>query len=681
MVAFTPIGPTAHAAFELSPHVFLQGCDWASKDAFDFSPMLNTLKEQLATKIEGKTSCQASIQSVYQNFNGFHRALSTDSSLKQKIAQDFLQNYLNDLNSQKTALEIANQTTSSEYPLLLSSISTIETRILDNQIDLAYNTKSDDEFLDVQLKSQLVSHTKNILSTLNQTWQRDPRCFDQLNLADILPATLQIASLTSGIQGMGQASVIGEVLSGVTLLFSNKKIQKAYNDIIRLNNNINLSCVYFAALKNTCEYRRGIQLSEKKDKIDSYVQRIHEKNDPLYKTWANINERKRIFNAAFNQVASSASGLLTDIQQLSSYFTSKRSDPETLPAAPADSAGDDERITWLNLLDQRGVDVPRFDNAGNPFTPVERVKRAIEIINTQKSTIIAIENSFKRNRNFTELRNYLEVITPTIRNDTKEVLNLIETFSGIKKDEKLIDPVRRGPLFSAMKIFAALDEFLNVPIENFDDFDNYNTTMAKKGGTLYEQMTYNSIGAINSQVLLVLGSKATERFENSLAVIRNYLLERDEQIKEDENKFSTYLRDKAMLAFVIQNYKQFQATGPTFRGESADTFFKSFEKGMRKEIFNTLDIAFNTKRESIPETTGRTAAQMCALYSYSLKNMGEKGLKYLKKCQENFKELQLYSIVEAPHNFMINYNDDCTYIDYTRRKQMEEVIVNLKLGI
>ena len=673
----------SHASFELSPNVYLMGCPFLQQDSFQFAPLIETLKEQLSTKIKGQDSCQGQLQAVYQGFQSFYNQLNIDPNLKQKIADEALQNYLNDLRSQKTNLELSNNTQSTEYSLILQSISTIETRLLDNKIDLVYENKQNEAYLNLQMKSSLLNYSKNILSALNQTWMQNPRCFDQLNLAQLLPAALQTASLATGIQSAATASAASEVLSGFVQLLNYKKVRRAYNELIRFNNQQTLACTYYAALYNTCEYRRGLQLSKNVALIKKQVERLQETNDPLFETWARMNERKKIFSVAFNQVASSASGLLTNIQQLTNYFLAKRNDPfsKDFPVLPEPS-NEEQKITWLNALELRGMDVPDFAN-GIVLTPTERVEQAKVIIETQKGVITSVESAFKKNRNFTELRNNLEVVTPTIRKDTDDMLRLIETFSGVKKSDesKLISPIKRGPLFSAMRIFTALEDFLSVPIDQFQDFDSFNETLAQKGGSLYEQMAYNSIGAINTQVLLVLGSKATERLENSLTIIRNYLFEQDEFKNSDSDKFSTYLRDRAMLAYVIQNYTGFQATGQTFRGEASDVFFKSFEKGFRQEMIRSLNTAFDEKNDRISETTGVTASHLCALYAESLKNMGDKGAMLLKKCKDKFKTLQLYSITNQPHAFETDFSDGCTYINYTRQRKMEELMINLKLGI
>lgn len=687
----------ARASFELTESVYLQGCPFMHDDAYDFTSLLGELKTQIQTKVDGKTQCAAALAPVYEQFNAYQTYLDTlDVSARQTIAADALANYLSGLNARRAQLEIGGvdpATEASEYATLGASVSAVESQILSNDIELAYGKDFKRDTQEIRLKTALMSHAKGVLNAVADLGNTNPRCVDQVGFSALLPGIVNAVGVVAGGLGGTIVGAASEIISSALRIFQGQKAKRALNELIRYRNQKVLACTYYATLNLSCEYERGRKLSDDFPAIKRHVdhtsveERIYSatktvnatsRDRALYETWTRLSERITEFSDVFDFVGSAGSSLLTDLGQIFEYFKAKIIDPDALnfPKLPPNPTPADQQ-SWLNALNVRGLYIPDTRDGNLPIPLPERVQIAIERIKTLLAIIQSAEAQFEKNKNFTNLRNTLERKT-ALRKDIADAVFLLKEFSQDGSSVS-VAAKSRGPLFASLRIIGALDDFMSIEVMKEADFDLYNIACTTKGGALFTAMTYDSIGSISRQVLLALGSKSTEGLRTALATIRNHLLFRDLGLPEAD-RFSTFLRERALVSYVTQNYADFKGTGPVYRDEDARKYFSTFESVFRKEIRTSLSYALVTGDTRIDGVEGVTADHLCALYSGSLGNMKEKDKKLLARCRESHVSIELPSI-EGTKRFTIDYADKCTYAKYIRARNLELSLLRLKLGI
>jgi len=612
------------------------------------------------------------------------------------IAADALANYLVGLNARRAQLEIGGvepTLEAGEYASITSSILAVESQILENNIDVAYAKDFRKNAQEYRLKTALMGHAKGVLNAVADLGNSNPRCVDQIGFSSLLPGVVNAVGVAAGSLSGGVGNTVvsaaSEIISSALRIFQGEKAKKALNDLIRYRNQKVLACTYYATLNLSCEYERGRSLAEDLGVIRRQVDRRSTeeassepnrtlRSHALYETWTRLSERISEFSDVFDFVGSAGSSLLTDVNQIYEYFKAKIIDPDSLnfpqlPPNPVDS----DRQSWLNSLSVRGLYIPESKDGNIPIPLAERVEIAEEKIKSLRAIIKAAEAQFEKNKNFTNLRNALEKKT-ALRKDIADALFLLREYTS-ETSPTSVPPRSRGPLFASLRVMNALDSFMAVEVDKESNFDQYNTECTRRGGALFSVMTYDSIGSISSQVLFALGSKSTESLRTALTTIKNHLLFRDLQLPEDE-RFSTYLRERAMVSFVTQNYSDFKGTGPVYRNEDAKKYFETFETVFAKEMRDSLRYALETKNERIDGVDGVTADHLCALYSGSLGGMKRRDDRLLEKCRKNHVSIELPSI-EGTKRFPIDYDDKCTYSKYIRARNLELTLLRLKLGI
>lgn len=708
----------AFATYELDKNVFLSGCPFIHQDPYDFTPLLNTLKQQLKEKIDTGAKCSKPINAVYGHLNSIDLYVQSqkDPIQKEKIQSRYFEKFLLNLNAQKINLEIAGKTSTDEYALLVSNISTLEQLFRENQINLEFGKQQFQSDLELEFRRNLYQYVNNLLSTLNETIASNPQCIDQMGgWTQLLPPILSAASLAGGLGSFPTAEIIGavtQVAAQLVIIFQHWPAKRAMNDILRTNNQAILACTYFAMKNAACSYREGVQMSKDIPAIQKLIERKYSPDlAGHYEQFFNLYEKRKIYFDIFDTIATSSSTLTVDLNLITSYLQAKAIDPKTLPPAPDVNASENEIQEWIIKLRRRGLGISDRDNMGQPISLEKQRENAIEEIKKLNSTIAAAEVLFQDKRSLVDLRHHLDARYPGLRADVKEYINYFRRFTGsLTINSCTLNEERKGPLFAIIRIFEKLDQFLSVvqvkdysqfkACANIKDPENpaqdptkdysyecYVLRVRDAGLNLFVEMTHGALAEISSQSVLALGSKVYDRFIAAFDTIQNLYLEHDliSNVPLDQS-FSQYKKDRDMLVEVTNNYSTYNTTGAVFRVDSAESAFRNFEKGFQKEIQKTLNNVLNEdpKKGILREQAGKTADHLCALYASSLDRLAEKSFwskkpdHLLSRCKEEHPSIDLIGFLEyGQRQYSIDYDNECTYIDYMKELKTQELLASL----
>ncbi len=678
----------ALAVVEL-PHDNLVGCPFYHEDMYDMSPILETLKGQIATDLNHKNSCKQTSQNILSNLLPLHDFYkSLDPAVKQKLAQSMYQNALQALVTSKMNLEMSGDTTSAQYVALSNQISIIEQADFNNTIELGGLRSDQQQNSEAYYKTQLLNYTSNLINSVNTAIKTNPGCIDSvIGVEQVLGAILGGFSLASGLSVNPVVSVIGASLgvgSQLLVLLQEHKMRSAHNDLLKLKNYKTLACTYYSIKKSTCEYKRALKVSKDAKKMREFFKnQFSSGHKGEYEKFFVSRGRITPIGDVFKVVTQMGSPLTLDMRILFSYLAAKAVDLNAVGNPPSSNSPTLVIKTWLLKAKTLGVSFQEYNlQTSLPIPLGEQLEAAITDIENKKSTIEAAEVLMLANPSFQDLKRKLSSDFPNIR----QHVAAMEEYLQKTNDSDLINPMHRETLEAATILLRKLKDFLDVSLlfnatSKTITGDEYDRAIIEKGALLFKELAKGSVAQLTDQSVIALANRGNDRLNWAHNVIKNAYLDRDLKLAEEE-RFFEFQKQRSAISEVMANYEAFTGAGTTFRNEEFSTATYTFEKSFRKQFLKSLEYSIRNKR-GLDDLKGSTAAHLCALYSPSLSMISKEALlgdyqtgRFLKFCRENYKELPLNALV-SDKNFTIDYENECSYFDYNRELEIQNLLSKL----
>lgn len=676
------------ADFEL-PLGSISNCPFIQNDKYDISSVLETIKAQIATELEGRKSCKQELQRFLSSLSPLQDFYKTiDQSMKYKITHSVYANALSSLSSRKVALELKGDFNSLEYQNILNQIYTIESSNLLNAIDLQFIQENSQQDLEAYYRNQLLKHTSHILNIFGSTAKNRPECAGKLSgWEDILSTVLSGASVGAGLGLNPTAQILGAaagISSQLVSSLQDSKIRKSYNDLIKLKNYKTLACTYYTVKKTSCEYQRAYLLSKDQNRLREYIKNKF-RSDIIGEYERFFVNQGRIVNigSVFSIIAQMGSPLTLDSELIQAYLNAKSIDFEKLGPPPSIDESDEVIKSWLIRAKAFGVSFRELNyQSGEIYSLKSQLQSALKDIENKKAVIQSSEKIMKENLSFLDLRRRLSAVSPHITNNVIEMISYFERL----RNSDIVMPQDKPTLKAAESLLIKLKNFLLVTASSLDSdngLNEYEREVISIGGLIFQELAKGSVAQLNTQSVLALSSKGTDRISWAFGAIRNGYLVLDQKGGIPlEERFSEYQKNHNFLSDVIANYNAFYGSGTTFRNEDIAKAISSFEGAFYKDIYNSLELSMDNDL-GWKELRGKSASHLCALYSSTLSHLstkksvfGNKAEKLLKMCKANFKELELNGLV-SQDNFKIDYANECSYFDYTRETEMQNLLSHL----
>lgn len=712
--------PASHADLEL-PRGSLAGCPFIHDDVFDLGPVLETLKVQLESRLDGKNKCLQSMQSIYSNLSGLQNFYaSIDPAMKYKITQGVYSSAILSLERRRAVLESTGQSGSLDYATVLGQISALQSSALENEIGMQYSSAFTSTNQEALLRTQLLGYTSGLLNAYTATARTSPQCIDTMGgWNQALAAVFGGFSVATGMGMNPTAHIIGaatNTANQLILLLKDAKVRKAYNDLLRLKNYKTLACTFYSLQRATCEYRRALKVSGDFKSLQRFminqfgdsslspaVARYKEEYDRFLVNQGRIARIGEIFRS----IAQMGSSLTLDQTLLGNYFMAKAVDFNRLPPEPAPPPPDgdgtspaEEKVrTWLIAARAAGVSYREFVGLGEQATLAQQFQQAREDIKTKKATIRSVDALLKKNRAFMDTRRYLSAAFPNAIELVGEMKRYLQEMSA----NPTIPGADRGTLIGATDLISKLEAFINLdangthpepPAEELQDgITPYDWAVINAGVSIFKEIARGAIAQLTTtQSAFALAEKGQDRLTWAFQVIQNGYLRRDRSVNPPPAgwKFIEYSKRYNILADLMANSKPYTSRGKTFRSDDVLTAYETFKDGFKNEMLRSLELAdrADEANEGGPEDgrerlKGVTKAHLCALYVPILERVSDQGFfgggraaRALADCRENHKTLESNHLVEE-RDFQIDYDDDCTYINYSREADLQDLIADL----
>lgn len=656
--------------YELPVGALVNSCPFIS-ESFDMTPIINQIKVQLQTKIEGQEKCQAaqsalvsgldSIQAIYSNLN---------SELGTERSAELYETFLVDLQSQIKKLNQSGQGSTAEAEQMKITALGIESVIRDLK-SAAVKEKTDAE-------NQRRNFSRiALINYLNQTvitaTTMDAKCVNQLGgFQQLLPSLLGAASIATGVSVFsGQIVAAGafQLASNIARLFQNQDAKKALRSLVQLQNEKVLACTYYAIQNKSCEIKRAQAFANaNKQEIINITSKIPVRGiNPEWDEYFRILQRTDVFENIFNDIAVQGSSISLDLGTVFRYFSSLQINPEAFPPAPGDEFPDQQQ-SWLNRVRNAGLNVPTA-NQDIPLTIQEQVKFAVTSIKNAIQFINLIESQLRETKSFDALKDRLVADHPNLEKDIREAKSFLES-QALK-----LPPSKRGGIFLSVLAMNRLQEFLDVGAESVADLeaseDGYIDRLTTAGVNLFKIIAMGSVAQLSRQEILALGSKANDRLVNSFKVIERRFVEEDVNSgKPFDQTFVAFKQNQLLFYRLAEIYNDLRGPSTVFLSDDQRQSFEAFELGFESDIISMLE-----QRLKIPTATWEEAqgpAQLCSLFSGFLMK-SKKAKKLYETCQKNYKVLRIDTLTYTS-NEVINHRDPCFYNEFVRKTNSFKVL-------
>lgn len=660
--------------YELSNDSLFSTCPFQHDDKYDFGSLLNLVKSQLETKLEGAESCSATVNQLNNELTAIRNYyIKLDTGLRSSIAVDVINRTLIELQVKLAGLVPGTQ----QYSLTLAQIASLESDLTFNEINKLYISEDAKETREFQFRSDMYQHINNVVVAFSAA---SPRCIEYLGgWQQILPSLMGTAALATGYSFFANQAVLGSILqiaSSFIQLFQNREVKEAILSIIKVKNYKVLACTYFSVKHTACEYSRAYELSRDTDDLMRLIEgRYLPLPEGEYEKYFYYLEQKNFFSPVFETVARIGTPTTLGTDLLNEYFVAQRASPNTLPEPPIATASDPERKLWLNEVRRRGISFREVNySTGVSYTLNEQIKQATDDIVLKKANIISVETEIRRSPSFIDLKHELDARFPDLYERLKDLNGYLQQFLGPVDGSLKLPPETWGSILQIKEIMEALQSFLEVKSDiDMAKMGEYETAIKEAGISLFKVMTKFSVAQVDTQSALLLGSKIDDRLNRALLIVEQAYIKRD--ILENtplESSFSQYKRDRAIKFYILQNFRQFTGAGRTFRLEDIETARNSFALGFRDEILAMVAMALDSRSELVPALEGSTAPHLCSLFSDLLKHTS-KGKDLLERCRNEFPKLELVRGLDRDRT-TIDYDDNCFYSSYARDLDTQKIL-------
>lgn len=658
----------------------LSGCPFVHEDAFDLGNLIETLKQQISAEMDNKHGCKQSVQAIQTSLTSLHNFQQTiDPSVRARIAQSVYANALSALEARRLQLEMSGGTGSPEYAMLVSRIDQVRDSERLSDIERLASAKETRNWNEAYYRNQLAQYTTNVLSAYLGAI-RDPRCIGAIGgWGQALSAVMGGFSVAAGLGLNPVAQTIGAVASAATQLITllqDGDVRSAFNDLVRLKNQQTLACTYYAIKRSSCEYQHAFQLSQNVASLREFLKNRYSAGERGEYERFFVN-RGRIGKIAkvFEVIGQMGSPLTMDKDGvLLPYLAARTVNFVAIGPEPAPGAPDAVIRAWLINAKTNGLGFAEYAINGGTLPLAEQLQNAITEMRVKRSLILTAEEQIRKNLSFLDLSRKLTKDFGNVRTQVAEMLEYLRLMQA----SPLVAGQDKATIAAGISLLTKLNDFLGVSLPAGGLITAaYEDEIIAKGFLIFDELAHGSIAQITRQSVLMLPSKGADRLDWAFGVIRNSYLNRDvAQDLPTATSFGAFELGNDVLADLIGNYQAFSGPGVTFRPEQYSTAVASFSKAFGDDVIRSLETAMRGGSE-LPELRGRTAAHLCALYAPALKEMGgKKASQILQQCQVGYRELEFNRLV-SDRMFAIDYTNGCSYVDYTRELQIQNLLADL----
>jgi len=671
---FLSVSVFASSSYTLKMSDVFQGCDFVHEDSYSIHSISSAIQASLNAKLDSDKGCDASYNQLNTNFNLINSLMdeSVSPTMAQDIYDETYSSYLVTLIQEASTLDLANPSQQVRYDSLISQIGSLKTQLYDNKYNLELNKQTYNSDISTNFKKNLFGYAKSFFSTLNNL---PDVCVDNLGgWEQMVPALLKVGAMIGSTMGPTGA-IVGaglEAASELTVLLHNKGLKKAVTKITTRRNEQILACTYLSLQTTACDLQRAKVFSENKEKVKKIIFRDldNSKYEEYERFYIALNTLPRI-NSILSSIGAMGSAVTLDVDLITKYFQSIKIRPDEI-IIPADTESESVIKKFLLNLKNSGLSIMEFNpSSGEPYSVREQFESAKVQIHLAKTTIESVISILQEKRSFLDLLSELTIKSTNVKKEIVFVKDFLEKYRS-KSDfpQQYI-----GLFVAAQRMADSLIDFFGVSMEG-KTYDEYVAAVDMRGGELFKAMSYGSVAQITTQTALMIPSIAFERFSRPFKALENYYLNKDIVLQDDPNHvfFSDYMINDSLQVKVVNDYKYLTGSKVSFRLGEYETTRRSFEQGFKDEIKKMIKNAMKSKSEVLQSFEGKTAAHMCALFSPFLK---ENSQKLYKKCQENYKTLELLSVLDdfkKKTSLDIDYNNACFYSNYKREEMGQRML-------
>ena len=676
-----------YADVQLPIGAAMNGCPFIHEDSYDVGYLINTLKSQISAELNNRKDCRETSHLLLSNLtplNDFYKSI--DPTVKQKITKSVYGNVLSALTSKKLQMEMSGNLSSSEYLSIIDQIRIIEDSNITNNIELDSLSYENNQSVEAYYRNQVQGYTSNLLAAYNSALKNNPNCVNAIGgWEQTFAAVMGGFSMATGLGVNPTAQIIGAAAglgAQLVILLQDSPKRKSLNDLTKLQNYKTLACTYYSMKRASCEYRRTYKVAQDVNKLKKFIKNQYSTGNlgEYEKYFINLGRVNEIGNI-FSLIAQMGSPLTLDQEILTAYFLASAVDFKSLGEPPSSESSILIIKTWLLKAKTLGVSVRQMSYEGQPIGIQDQLSSAIDDINNKKATIAAAEDLMKKNPSFQDLKRKLTSDFPNTRQNIKMMANYL---TSTKNNVDFIIETDKETIEASIDLLNKLYSFLNVTSKDLGQDQTYDDVIIEKGSIIFMELAKGSVAQLNKQTAIALASKGTDRLGWAYGVIRNAYLDRDlvGNLPAKE-RFSEYQKTRNVLSEVIANYEIFSGSGTSFRNEEFSKSLTAFEDSFKKTFIESLDFSINNTG-GIDDLRGQTARQLCALYYPSLTTISNnkkfkwdnKAAKILEICKRNFTELPFNRLV-SESDFKIDYKDECTYFEYKRELEIQNLLAKL----
>lgn len=649
-------------------------CNFIHDDEYSVAGLADSVKNMLVAKSEGDRACNTSFNRLHSEMMNIDRLLSqkVDENQAGEIYNETYSRYLQELTQEALLLDANVPSQASRKASLETQIDALKVSLINNQYTLQLNKEVYKEDRSIAFRTNLYNYAAGMFTALNEA---PPQCIDKIGgWEQVLPAVLRVGGMVGTFMGPA-GPIIGAgftAASQLAVLLQNMDVKKSITNIDRRRNEAILACTYEALQSTACELARAQKFVSNQQKLDDIIRNRFPpgQNGEYERYYKALNLLPKISDI-LRSIGKMGSAVTLGENLMTSYFTAVKIDPFTIK--PPDSMDEITLREWLLAMKARGIVIVEIAYPGNiPLTLEEQYASTMKSINLAKNTIDTVINILKKTQSFVDLHSELMKKSIHLTKEISFFLSFLDSY-----ESKANFPNQYRGVLAAAKVMAkALEGFIKVSYDRYEDNEAFELAINEKGRDLFTAMSKGSVAQISAQTVLMIPEIAFQRFARPFESIEQYYLNQDIANKDDpsHSSFSDFVIHRSLQVKVVNDYQMLSGSKTAFRLEGFETTRRSFERGFKKEIGTMVKNALSVKSDILPILEGKTAAHMCALFSSFLQ---ENYPSLFKQCWKNHKSLELLKVLESvgrKPEMAIDYTKPCFYSDYKREENGQRIL-------
>jgi hypothetical protein len=597
---------------------------------------------------------------------------NVDKKTAEDIYNETYSRYVQDLTQESMSLDPNIPSQLARQQSLQSQIDALKLSLINNEYTLQLNKEVYKNDKSVAFRTDLYNYAAGMFTALNQA---PPKCIDKIGGWDqILPAVLRVGGMIGSYMGPA-GPIIGAgftAASQLAVLLQNMDLKKSISNIERRRNEAILACTYESLQTTACELARADKFVSNVDKIKAiiYNKFPEGENGDYERYYKGLNILPKVYDI-LQSIGKMGSAVTLDLAVMQNYISAVRIDPYSIK----DPESMDELTIrkWLLAMKARGIAIIEYNPLnGEPYSVNEQFVSTRKQIELSRNTIDTVTSILKETRSFVDLHS--ELMKKNM-NTAKEVKFLREFLNSFLSEPNFPKQYR-GLFAAADTMLKVLIDFLSVNFDDYEDVSGFEAAINEKGRDLFTAMSNGSVAQISSQTVLMIPDIAFQRITRPFESVEQYYLNEDIVQKNNPNhsSYTDFAIYRSLQIKVTNDYQLLTGSRKSFRLEEYETTRKSFEKGFRKEIYKMVKNALKAKSQVLTRYEGKTASQMCALFSTFLRDNYPD---VFRQCWKNHRSLELLKVLEDVNRkpeMSIDYNNPCFYSDYKREENGQRIL-------